>query len=512
MTIVASPVSLSTPGAAPAESPAPPARDNPPSLHLAEDPATPEPSSPEPEASGGPEAPSVKVENTLASVVSALTALWPGIFAFNELSQRIVFRRPAPFQDRGRAGYELRDEDVANIRLWFEQEMGQNVSPRNVIDAVGIVARRNRFHPVRDYLASLTWDGVPRAETWLEQFCSVRPASPDQRTLVRAVAHKWLVACVARAITPGAKVDSMLVLEGKQGIGKSRAVEALTGTLFFSDAPIDFRTKDAMQLVQGVWIYELPELDAVLRGERPATKAFLSRTVDRFRAPYARAPSAVPRSVVFCGTVNHGGYLQDTTGNRRFWIARCEGSIDVDGLRAHRDQLWAEARVLFEKGEPWHLAPEEEALMHLEHQDRMEDDPWEERVGDWIATQGARPLAMDEILAGALRLQAAGRNPNVTRRVHSILEQLGFERQRRSFQHGAGRSYRYVRAASRGPLPVCPTAPEQDSAPSDKEAAARPTVAPGTARAKKLSKKVRQSSFTPRQARKDPKGRATRRR
>lgn len=457
----------------------------------------------------------IPLENTLAHLVAAFTELprWQGVFAFNELSRRIVFRRPAPFQDNSRLGHELREDDITDIRLWFERETAQSLSVHNVLDAIGIVARRNRFHPVQDYLRSLTWDGVPQVHTWLEDYCSVKSTSPEHLRLTRAVARKWLIACVARALTPGAKVDAMLVLEGRQGIGKSRAVEALAGTEFFSDAPIDFRTKDAMQLVQGVWIYELAELDAILRGESPATKAFLSRSTDTFRPPYARVPVSIPRSVVFCGTVNHGGYLKDSTGNRRFWIVRCEGNIDVEGLRAQRDRLWGEARALFEKGEAWHLTSEEEALMHAEHQDRMEDDPWEERIAAWLSRQGARPLAMEEILSGALGLQAAARNPNVTRRVRAILEPLGFERQRRSFQHGAGRSYRYVHAPFDAPLPACPTGSEQHPAPPDEDDTARPTTALIRAPvAKQLSKKTRSAPPTSRRPGKSPSKRRKRRR
>ncbi len=392
---------------------------------------------------------------SLSAIVTMLSQSkeWAGVLGWNDFEQRVVFRREPPFDDVQRSDEMLIDEDVARIRLWFEIAHQVEVAKQNVLDAVRIVALWNRFHPVRDYLASLTWDGTPRVDTWLEKFVGVTPTSPDHERLVRAVARKWLVACAARVMKPGSKVDSMLILEGRQGIGKSRLLQALAGPEFFSDSLIDFRTKDACQNIQGVWIYELSELDALLRSENSTAKAFLSRSVDRFRAPYARTPMTVPRSTVFAGTINHGGYLKDHTGNRRFWVVRCGAAIDVDGIAAARDQLWAEARVLFERGEAWHLDGADEALMRDEHEDRLVVDPWHDQVAQWVGKHEDRPFAIEEVLEGVLKLTASSRNPNVTRRVHDILERLGFERQRRSFGQGR-RVYRYVRV---GVQPSSPT-------------------------------------------------------
>ena len=323
-----------------------------------------------------------------------------------------------------------------------------------VVAAVGLVARARRIHPVRDYLQRLPWDETPRIDTWLEDFCAVAPRAGAHTTLVRAVARKWLIACVARAMTPGCKVDTMLILEGRQGIGKSSALAALASPRFFSDSVLDFASKEACQTIQGVWIHELAELAPLLRAETSSAKAFLTRAVDRFRAPYAAHTESIPRSVVFCGTVNHGGYLQDCNGNRRFWVVRCQGALDVAGLDRIRDQLWAEARVAFEAGETWHLEEEDEAAMREEHQDWIEVDPWSEALAEWTALQGDAPFTMADVLEAGLGLSVTSRNPKVTRRVCALLEELGFEKRRQST--GGVRSYVYVRTGG-GALPYCPT-------------------------------------------------------
>jgi len=386
---------------------------------------------------------------TLGGVVEVLRDRpeWKGVLGLDELARRVVFRAPPPFArpwslDAAPVG----DLDLDRVRLWFEEVLGAGVSRRAVEDAVRIAASGASFHPVRAYLEGLTWDGVPRVDTWLEDLCAVVPASPPHARLVRAVARRWLVSAVARAMTPGCKVDAMLILEGRQGIGKSTALRALAGDAFHCDALLDPRGKEACLTLQGVWIYELPELDAVLRHEHSASKAFLSRSFDRFRAPYARAPESVPRSVVFAGTVNHGGYLRDRTGNRRFWTVRCEGELRVDALRAARDQLWAEARHLFEAGESWHLDRDDEAELREEHATRLEHDPWEELLAAWTARRGDDRFTMNELLESALGLKAQGRNPNVTARVSRLLEGLGFER-RRAMMAGR-RAYFYARATA----------------------------------------------------------------
>jgi len=146
--------------------------------------------------------------------------------------------------------------------------------------------------------------------------------------------------------------------------------------------------------------------------------------------------------------VNHGGYLRDTTGNRRYWVVRADGPLDTDGLGAARDALWAEAVALHAAGEAWHLSPDEEALLGDEHEARLEVDPWEDAIATYVAKRdGQEGFTMNDLLESALGLSAHARNPRVTFRASRILERMGFERRRRA---ALPRTYAYFRARAEG--------------------------------------------------------------
>jgi predicted P-loop ATPase len=225
-----------------------------------------------------------------------------------------------------------------------------------------VVAQDTPYHPVREYLKALKWDGTPRLQIWLAEYLGAE-ADP---VYLAAVGRKFLISAVARVIQPGCQVDHMLVLEGPQDLGKSRTARALARyPEWFTDDMPDIHDKDAALQLSGRWIVELAELAALRRSELEGMKAFITRPVDVFRPPYARRTVGVPRQSVFVGTTNEAHYLRDPTGNRRFWPVPCS-LIDIDALECDRDQLWAEALHALHAGEAWHLTREETALANAE--------------------------------------------------------------------------------------------------------------------------------------------------
>lgn len=201
----------------------------------------------------------------------------------------------------------------------------------------------------------------------------------------------------------------------------------------------DLREKDAAIQLRGVWLVELAELDAILPVKSSHVKAFLSRSVDRYRPPYGRRAVDIPRQCVFAGTVNHDTFLTDETGGRRFWPIRV-GDIDLDNLRADRDQLWAEAVVRYDGDEPWWLdSPELVTLAEAEQQERYDADIWQNLIAPYVV--GRNDVGIEEVLTDCIGKPIGQWDPKDQRRVARCLRALGFERYRQ--RNGAGLSWRY---------------------------------------------------------------------
>ncbi len=252
--------------------------------------------------------------------------------------------------------------------------------------AIDTVARRNEVDPLLDYLEGLSWDGVPRLDSWLERYLSV---PPGDHGIVPVMGRKWVISALARALRPGCQVDTVLVLHGPQGNRKSSAVRVLAGDDWYLSSSIDVRSKDARVAIQGKWLVEWAELDALKRADANAAKAFITDREDDYRPPYGRSNVRRARRCVFVGTTNDPTFLADTTGDRRFWVVSC-GVIDLEGLELVRDQLWAEARVALEAGETWWLDRDEEELRSKHVERYTMADPWEDAAAVWIAAKYPR--------------------------------------------------------------------------------------------------------------------------
>jgi len=262
------------------------------------------------------------------------------VVRLNLLSGRPEIHRPTGI-------VPLTDERVAEIRFTFVYARnGKEPSKDKIVDALALIAERRAYHPVRDYLAGLRWDGVPRLNSWLIDY-----AGAADTPLNRAFARKVLCAAVRRVKKPGCKFDHVLVLHGRQDLGKSSLICSLCpDPAWFTDqAKVGADAKETIERTSGAWLVEFPELDGLSRRDANAVKSFITTTTDRARPAYARYTVDCPRQFVLFGTTNERTFLNDHTGNRRWWIVsvtRC----DVSGLATIRDQLWAEA-VLAEPGE-----------------------------------------------------------------------------------------------------------------------------------------------------------------
>ncbi|MDR6503556.1 putative P-loop ATPase/phage/plasmid primase-like uncharacterized protein [Burkholderia ambifaria] len=301
---------------------------------------------------------------------------WRGVVWFNEFAERIEARRNPPSE--GGAG-RWTDKHDMQLGAWLSAQYGVSIPGARIVEAVALLAETDKRHPVRDYLNGLEWDGESRLDSWLTTY-----AGCEDNTYTRNVGAKTLIGAVARIMKPGEKFDTTLVLEGVQGLKKSTLINALAPNdeWYTDNLEGDLGSKDAAIGLKGKWLIEVPELASLSRTRVEVVKSFLTRKVDDYRAPHARRNEDHPRQCAFFGTINpdaDGRYLTDTTGGRRFWPVECRNT-DVDGLKAVRDQLWAEAAARYAVGEHWWLTPEVEALAKGEQAERQDSNAWDEHV------------------------------------------------------------------------------------------------------------------------------------
>ena len=306
-----------------------------------------------------------------------------GKLRMNLFSGRIDLVGAMPWKRPG-ATATWSDEDAAQLRIYLEPFFGK--LPKNdVLDAVAAAASDQAYHPVRDYLNGLTWDGAPRLDKLLVDYLGA--ADTDY---TRTVTRKAFVAAVARVMTPGCKYDTMLVLVGGQGRHKSTLLAKMGGE-WFSDSLRTFGDKDAMETIQGTWINEVAEMHAMAKAEVSAVKMFLSKTNDYYRAAYGRYTADRPRQCVFFGTTNASECLVDNTGSRRFWVVDIDQQVRSKNvfrdLASERDQLWAEAVLRWRLGESLHLSAAVELEARKIQEAHRARHPWEGLIADYLAQE-----------------------------------------------------------------------------------------------------------------------------
>lgn len=245
------------------------------------------------------------------------------------------------------------------------------------------IARCRQFDPVSEYIHGLTWDGTKRIDTMLTERCG----GEGDTAMLKVFSRKFMISAIARALSPGCQVDTMLILVGDGGAGKTSFVRALGGP-FAAETRFDPSHKDGLMLVAARWIVELSELASMRKADVETMRGFITSTVDRFRPPYGRAIEAFPRRCVMVGTTNDPEPLNDVEGARRYWPVTVK-HIDVQWIRENRDQLWAEAAVAYAQGEQWWLTPEEQSRVHSEVAMYQKHEWMAEDIVQWL--QGLMP-------------------------------------------------------------------------------------------------------------------------
>lgn len=331
-------------------------------------------------------------------------------------------------------GVEVSDESIRAMQIEVAQRYGYEVSQSRVREIVEMLCEANRYHPIGDYFTSLKHDGVPRVDTWLTVYLGV----PDQ-PLTRAIARIVLCAAVMRVLEPGCKFDYVLVLEGPQGKRKSMAIEKLSKG-WFSDQPLLHLEQNRQQeAMRGAWLYELGELVGLKRTDVETLKSFITRKSDNVRPAWGHYRVDQLRQCIFIGTTNDDRYLQDDTGNRRFWPVHV-GKIDIEALEQDVDQLWAEAVQLAPYTPLWLQDPELEREMSYAQGERVAPDPWDDLLftlkGNVNGQHGGREWITVAGVLQNLRFDPQQMNSAVGRRVSACMKRLGWDGPRRGFENG----------------------------------------------------------------------------
>lgn len=306
-----------------------------------------------------------------------------GKFALNKFAGRGEVLGPLPWDQAG----ERRlwgDNDNSGL-YWYLEKYYQLSSNGKVDGALSLHSNAHSFNDVTDYLEGLRWDGTPRLDTLFVDYLGA-----EDTPLVRAMTRKAFAAAVARAVRPGVKFDNMTILGGPQGIGKSTLLYKMSRG-WFNDSLSTFAGKEASELLQGVWLVEIAELQAFRNSDVSRIKQFISQQADRFRAAYGRHVKEQPRRCVFFGTTNSPEYLQDRTGNRRFWpidvaVQPRRKSVFTD-LDGEIDQLWAEAVSYWKLGEPLYLSGDLEAEARAKQEEHREVTAREGLIQEFVDRQ-----------------------------------------------------------------------------------------------------------------------------
>jgi putative DNA primase/helicase len=387
------------------------------------------------------------------NVVLALMSLpqTAGKIAYNEFTNDIIKLADMPW---GSPAGKWSEVDELHMGEWLVRKHWLPSMPRTTLEeGMRMVAVRNQYHPVRQYLRGLHWDGTDRLNDWLIRAVVAQPdkLGPRHRKYLQRVGAWFLMAMVARAMRPGCKFDYMPIFEGAQGMRKSSILKVLAGD-WFADTGFVLGDKDTLQMLQGRWLYEISELDAMARAEVTKIKAFVASMSDWYRASFDKRPREYPRQLVFAGTTNEHQYLVDGTGNRRFWPIEVTRVIDTEWVQEVRDQLFAEAWHRVQQGERYYPNTREELELFMPQQkQRMVESPIEMRVLDHLVNHPEGQL-LDQVstvrLLGSIGIDLSKLGPGRfhEKQAGTALRKFGWERKYVPIATGSkARHYVYIK-------------------------------------------------------------------
>lgn len=330
---------------------------------------------------------------------------WQGRFWFNERS--FVNMRDSRV---------YRDEDTFELRKWISSHYNFEPNRQMMFDVIELICSENKRNPLVEWLDSLEWDGINRTNTWMEKAISC-----EESDYYRDIARKFLISCVARAYSPGCKVDTVLMLVGRQGLGKSTILRELAGPGWFDDTELNLNNKDAFMGLARAWIYEVAELASFKKSYAEKVKGFISSPVDLYRPPYKRTVQQFPRHTVIVATSNEDRPLTDPSGSRRYWPVEVTEYTNLEWLKRNRSQLWAEAVEAFQAGEQWHQTRAMEAEQRKIAEDRFtNEDPYLSVLATWLGRRGDEVFTISDACTKAL-----GSLTVSTNRVSRLLVQCG---------------------------------------------------------------------------------------
>jgi putative DNA primase/helicase len=313
----------------------------------------------------------------------------------------------------------LSDASLVRMKAELERHWIQDkVSTGDVSEAITVVAEMNNYHPVRDFLTSIKWDGKPRVDSFFINVCD----SPDT-PYYRMTARYLFLAAAARIFEPGIKADMMPVLEGNQGWGKSTMWSIIAGDDWYSDVTSNINDKDFFSGLRGIWFADLGELDQFNKAETSRIKQVISLTVDHYRPHYGRAHCKFPRQNIFVGGTNRDDWIKDPTGGRRFLPIRMVKPIDLDYVRKNRNMLWAEAASRFTVEDWWNVPDAAEYQEKYYHA-----DSWEDVIADWLV--GKSIATTTDILSSCMNIEVGKHMRGDQIRVGNIMIRLRWVRKR----------------------------------------------------------------------------------